>query len=104
MRILWQRVFHNVDFIAHLIICFLSRTSRCTARSRSDARSRLLLFSLSRENDRYTVAPATANYQVSLRPEKFIALDSLGKYTRRAMSKHEKEYFFGDQRCAQHFN
>jgi hypothetical protein len=101
MHILWQRVSHNVDFIVYLIICFLPRL--VAHRARAVTRSRLL-FSLSRENDRYTVAPATANYQVSLRPGKFIALDSLGKYTRRAMSKHEKEYFFGDQRCAQHFN
>lgn len=58
------------------------------------------------------VAPATTNYQVSSRSEKFIAPDSLGKYTAvarararaHAISKHEKEYFFGDQRCALHFN
>lgn len=46
------------------------------------------------KNDRYYIAPATGNYQVSLRSEKFIAPYSTGKYTRRAMSKHEKRVFF----------
>lgn len=73
------------------VACLIARVASMYARA-------YYFRSPCRKNDRYYIAPATVNYQVSLRSEKFIAPYSLGKYTRRAMSKHEKEYFFGDQR------
>lgn len=97
MRILWQRVFSQCGFYRISNYLFPSAS---LAVARCDAFA-LIIFALS---GKWSLHRASHRQRQITKyrygRKKFIAPDSLGKYTRRAMSKHEKEYFFGDQRCA----